>query len=97
MYLDRLLSYPDVGYLSGCWLPIRVMAESAGSGNLSISLGSGLCCWHFVKRVPVLAEGGVPVTGARRRLTPERRHAVGLVLDTGATDRICGRGLRAPE
>ena len=79
-----LVTYPDVGNLSGCWLPIGVMAESAGSGNLSISLFSGLWCWHFVKRVPVPAEGGVPVTGARRRFAPEYRHAVGLVLDTGS-------------
>ena len=44
-------------------------------------------------RVP--AESGVPVTGARRRFTPEHRRAVGLVLDTGSTDRICRPGMRA--
>ena len=59
-----LLTYPRDGRI--CWV-----------WNLSISLGSGLCCLHFVKRVRVPAEHGAPVTGDRRRFAPEYRHAVG--------------------
>ena len=34
-HLDRLFGYPDVGYLSGCWLPIRVCWYPWGLGTLS--------------------------------------------------------------
>ena len=62
------------------------MAESAASGSLSISLGSGLCCRHFVEGVRVPAERGAPVTRARRRLTPKyRRDGVRPVPDMGST------------
>ena len=37
-----LLTYPDVAYLSGCWLPIRVLVTYPGVGA-----GCGLwrCIW----------------------------------------------------
>ena len=67
--------------MTGCWLGLWVDVEV-----LDDELGSGWCCWHFVKRVRVPAASEVPVMGTRRRLTPEyRRDVASLVLDTGST------------
>ena len=35
-YLDRLLSYPDVAYLSGCSLPIRILLTYPDLAYLSV-------------------------------------------------------------
>ena len=37
---DRLLSYPDLRYLSGCWLPIRIRV--GGSGRCALVSHSAL-------------------------------------------------------
>ena len=38
-HLDRLLTYPRVRNLSGCWLPIRVVVSYAGSVSRSAAEG----------------------------------------------------------
>ena len=64
-YLDRLLSYPDVRYLSGCCLPIRMLLTYPDVRYLSVcvmvSVGTRLPFTLMEPHLDLLLSGVTPL------------------------------------